>query len=365
LESQNGADADPRFLVTKGLDHPWGMAFAPGGDILVTERPGRLRLIHGGVLDPTPVGPLPAIRSAVLGGLLDVALHPRYSENHFIYFVYSKPGAEDAAKATTAVARARWNGGTTLEDVHDIFVAEPYFGGQGAPRGCCGQGPSDGSYGSRLAFDRACFLYVTLGDRNYGELSQDLSVDIGKIVRLRDDGSVPPDNPFAGKAGYRPELYTIGHRNPLGLTVHPVTGALWSTEFGPRGGDELNLIQAGKNYGWIKVTKGEHYNAEPSEKSAAGMEDPVLSWVPSINPGNITFYNGDRFAAWKGNLLMATMTKSVVRIPFDAQGKPGNQEKMLTELNQRFRDIRTGPDGFLYVLTDETFGAVLRIEPGR
>jgi glucose/arabinose dehydrogenase len=206
---------------------------------------------------------------------------------------------------------------------------------------------------------------VTLGDRNYGELSQDLSVDIGKIVRLRDDGSVPPDNPFAGKAGYRPELYTIGHRNPLGLTVHPVTGALWSTEFGPRGGDELNLIQAGKNYGWIKVTKGEHYNAEPSEKSAAGMEDPVLSWVPSINPGNITFYNGDRFAAWKGNLLMATMTKSVVRIPFDAQGKPGNQEKMLTELNQRFRDIRTGPDGFLYVLTDETFGAVLRIEPGR
>ncbi|MBZ5579168.1 MAG: PQQ-dependent sugar dehydrogenase [Acidobacteriia bacterium] len=281
-------------VVTKGLDHPWGLAILPDGDMLVTERPGRLRMIRKGVLDPTPIGWLPEIRAAVLGGLMDIALHPKFAENHLIYFTYSKPGKEDAAHAATAVARGRWDGGSTLADVKDIFVAD-YFGGQGAPRGCCGQGPSDGSYGSRLVFDRAGFLYVTIGDRNYGELAQDSSSNIGKIVRLRDDGTVPPDNPFVGESGYRPEIYTVGHRNPLGLTIHPVTGEIWETEFGPRGGDELNRIQGGKNYGWIKVTKGEHYNGEPSEKSLPGMEEPVLYWVPVINPGNPIFYKGDRF----------------------------------------------------------------------
>jgi len=218
-------------VVTKGLDHPWGMAFVPGGDILVTERPGRLRVIRKGVLDPTPIGPLPPIRAAVLGGLMDITLHPDFARNRLIYFVYSKPGAEEPAKATTAVARARWDGGSTLTDVKDIFIAEPWFGGKDAPKGCCGQGPSDGSYGSRMVFDKAGFLFVTLGDRNYGEKAQDPSSDWGKIVRLKDDGRVPSDNPFVGKAGYRPEIYTIGHRNPLGLTIDPATGELWSTEF--------------------------------------------------------------------------------------------------------------------------------------
>jgi glucose/arabinose dehydrogenase len=352
-------------VVTKGLDHPWALVFVPGGDMLVTERGGRLRVVRKGVLDPTPLGPLPTIRAVSLGGLLDVALHPNFAQNRLIYFSYSKPGDEDPARATLAVARARWDGGATLTDLKDIFVADGYHGGRGAPKGCCGQGPSDGSYGSRIIFDRAGFLYITSGDRNYGEKSQDPTSHIGKILRLRDDGTVPPDNPFVGKAGYKPEIYSLGHRNPLGLTIHPVTAEIWSSEFGPRGGDEVNRIEAGKNYGWIRVTKGEHYNAEPSEKSVPGMVDPVLFWVPSINPGNIAFYNGDKFPAWKGNLLMGTMTKSVLRATFDAQGNPTGQERMLTELNQRFRDTRVGPDGFVYLLTDETFGAVLKLEPGQ
>ena len=355
-------------VVTKGLDHPWGLAFIPNGDMLVTERGGRLRVIRNGVLDLTPITGLPPIRAAVLGGLMDIALHPRFAENRLIYLTYSKPGAEDPAKATTAVLRARWDGGPALSDVKDIFLAEPWYGGRGGPARCCGQGPSDGSYGSRLVFDRAGFLYVTIGDRNYGELSQDPTADIGKIVRLRDDGTVPPDNPFVGRSGYRPEIYTLGHRNPLGLTIHPVTGELWSTEFGPRGGDELNRIQAGKNYGWILITNGLHYNGESVARGAnsvPGFEDPVLFWAPSINPGNITFYNSDKIPEWKGSMLMAAMSRSLLRATFDAQGNPTNQERMLTDLSQRFRDVRTGPDGFVYLLTDETAGAVLRIEPGK
>ena len=353
-------------VVTKGLDHPWGMAFIPGGDILVTERAGRLRVVRKGVLDPMPLGPLPEIRARSLGGLLDIALHPNFAQNHWIYFTYVKPGAEDPAHATTAVGRARWDGGSTLTDVKDIFVADAWFGGNGAPKGCCGQGPADGnSHGSRLLFDRAGYLYVTSGDRNYGELAQDPSTDIGKILRIRDDGTIPPDNPFVGKAGYKPEIYTIGNRNPLGLALHPVTGEVWESEFGPRGGDEVNLIKPGKNYGWIIVTKGEHYNGEPSEKSHAGMEDPVLHWEPSINPGNLIFYNGTKFPQWKGNLIMGTMSRSVLRATFDDKGNPTGQERMLTELKQRFRDTREGPDGFIYLLTDETFGALLKLEPGK
>lgn len=353
-------------VVTKGLDHPWGLAFIPGGDMLVTERGGRLRVIRKGVLDPAPLAGLPQIRAVSLGGLMDIALHPNFAQNRWIYFTYSKPGADDPAHATTAVGRARWDGGSTLTDVKDIFVPDAWFGGKSAPKGCCGEGPADGnSHGSRIVFDRAGFLYVTSGDRNYGELAQDPSTDIGKILRIKDDGSIPSDNPFVGMAGYEPEIYTIGNRNPLGLTMHPVTGEIWESEFGPRGGDEVNRIQAGKNYGWIVVTKGEHYNGEPSEKTHEGMVDPVLHWEPSINPGNLIFYGGDKFPAWKSNLIMGTMTRSVLRVTFDDKGNPTGQERMLTELKQRFRDTRQGPDGLIYLLTDETFGAVLKLEPGQ
>jgi glucose/arabinose dehydrogenase len=358
--------ADVRVMVvTKGLDHPWGMAFVPGGDILVTERSGTLRVVRDGVLDPEPIGGLPEIRARGLGGMLDVALHPDFGENRLVYFIYNKPGAEDPAHSAPVVARGRWDGGRMLTDVEEIFHGES-FGGEGAPRGCCGQGPSDGnSLGSRLAFDDEGYLFVTLGDRNYGEESQNPSSYLGKIVRLNDDGTIPEDNPFIGREGYNPGTYTLGHRNPLGLVFHPTTGELWETEFGPRGGDELNRIEAGNNYGWIRVTKGNHYDGTPAEgvDDVPGMVDPVLYWAPSINPGNIAFYEGDAFGGWQGNLLMAAMSRSLVRISFDDDGRPVDQERMFQSLGQRFRDVRIGPDGLIYLLTDETVGAMLRVEP--
>ncbi len=357
-------------VVTKGLDHPWGLAFVPDGSVLVTERPGRLRVIRDGQLDPKPIEGLPAIRAAVLGGLADVVLHPKFERNRLVYFSYSKPDAKEPSISTLAVARARWDGGERLEDVEDIFVAADWYGPEmaGSNHRCCGQGPADGSFGARMAFGKDGMLYVASGDRNWGEKAQDPASDLGKIVRLRDDGRIPKDNPFVGREGFRPEIYTLGHRNPTGLTVHPRTGELWSTEFGPRGGDELNRIEAGKNYGWILVTHGAHYNGDPVERGAegvAGMVDPVLYWAPSINPGNIAFYDGNAFPAWRGNLFMAAMTRSLVRIDFDSADRPQAQERLLEDLGQRLRDVRQGPDGRLYVLTDETAGALLRIEPAQ
>ena len=368
-------------VVTKGLDHPWGMAFLPNGDMLVTERGGRLRVVRKGVLDPNPIGGLPEIRRASLGGLLDIALHPNFAQNHFVYLAYSKPGNPEPTNSTTAVFRARWDGGDALIDGKDIFAAEPYFGARGTvPQRCCGQGPADASYGSRLAFDKAGFLYVTVGDRNYGEVAQDPSKDMGKIVRLKDDGSVPTDNPFVGKEGYRPEIYTLGHRNPLGLTIDPVTGEIWSTEFGPRGGDELNRIEPGKNYGWILVTNGTHYDGtlgRMGKNNVSGFEDPVAFWVPmcatpcSFNPGNVAVYYGDKFPAWKGSLLVGSMgnwegdRNFILRVILDSKGKLANQVKIMTGLGQRVRDVRVGPDGYVYALTDETAGAMLRLEPAK
>lgn len=353
-------------VVTKGLDHPWAIVWLPDGDMLITERAGRLRVLRKGVLDPAPIAGLPEIRAGILGGLMDIALHPQFAQNRLVYFSYSKGGeADNPARATLAVGSARWDGGSTLTDVKDVFVTDGYHGGKGAPKGCCGQGPSDASYGSRILFDKDGMLYVTSGDRNYGERSQDLMSHIGKILRLRDDGTVPQDNPFVGKPWVKPEIYSYGHRNPLGLTIHPVTGELWSSEFGPNGGDEVNKIVAGKNYGWISATKGKHYSGQQGGESEPGWIDPVIYFVPSINPGNLAFYNGDKFPAWKGNLLMGTMTRTVFRAAFDAQGKAVAQERMFADLKQRFRDTRVGPDGFVYLLTDETFGALLKLEPGR
>ena len=371
-------------LITKGLDHPWGMAFLPNGDMLVTERSARLRVIRKGVLDPTPIGGLPQIRVGGLGGLLDITLHPNFAQNRLIYLAYSKPGDSEPADSALAVYRAKWDGGAALTEGKDIFVTEPHFGARGtSPQNCCGQGPSDNnSDGSRLAFDKAGFLYVTSGDRNHGEWAQDTTKDIGKILRLKDDGTIPTDNPFVGKEGYRPEIYSIGHRNPLGLTIDPVTGEIWSTEFGPRGGDELNRIQAGKNYGWMDVTNGTHYDGSLGrlgKNNVMGFEDPVAFWVPtcarpcSFNPGNVAVYYGDKFPAWKGNLLVGSMgswwndTNFILRVILDSKGSVAGQIKIMTGLNQRVRDVRVGSDGFIYVLTDVASpnGAVLRLEPGK
>jgi glucose/arabinose dehydrogenase len=355
-------------VVTKGLDHPWGIAFLPDGGMLVTERPGRLRQIKNGVLDPTPIGPLPEMLATGLGGLLDVSLHPRFAQNRLIYLTYSKPGPKGPGDATTAVLRAKWDGGSTLTEVKDILVADAYHGGPGSPQGL---GPASGSYGSRLAWDRAGFLYVSLGDRNYPPAAQNPASHIGKILRIRDEGSVPADNPYVSRPGYKPEIYSLGHRNPLGLAFHPVTGDLWSTEEGPQGGDELNKIEMGKNYGWPRVSLGRNYDGTRVGEgfSAPGLEEPVVFWVPAIAISGLSFYDGDKFPAWKGNVLVGAMRNNtgqhIQRVQFNAKGEPTGREIFLSELKQRIREVKPGPDGFIYAITDETFGAVLKIEPAQ
>jgi aldose sugar dehydrogenase len=365
-------------LVTKGLDRPWGIAFVPGGDILVTERSARLRVIRNGKLDPTPISGLPDIwwNEGQLGGLLDVALHPNFAQNRLIYVAYSKQHPDPAqcpdrvrtCSATLAVARARWDGGAALTDVKDVIVTKGYAGGPGGNPGSVG--PASGSFGSRLAFDKAGFLYVTSGDRNVPPMSQDPQTHNGKILRLRDDGSVPPDNPFVNDKKYLPEIYSTGHRNPLGLYFHPVTGDLWETEEGPQGGDEINIVKAGKNYGWPDVGLGRHYTGEAMAKgfSAPGYEEPLVFWVPAIAISGLSIYDGDRFPQWKGQAFVGAMRAGtgqfVARVTFNGRGLPtGRDHGMLADLKQRIREVKPGPDGFIYVLTDEKTGAILRIEP--
>jgi glucose/arabinose dehydrogenase len=346
-------------VVTKGLSHPWSVAFLPDGSMLVTERAARLRIIRNGVLDQTPVAGLPQIHARGLAGLMDVVLHPRFVENKLLYLAYSKPGEKGA---TTAVARARWDG-TALAEVKDVFVGDAWV---------TGTGPSDGSFGSRIAFGRDGMMYVTLGDRNVPHGGQNPGDHLGKIVRLRDDGTVPPDNPFVGKAGYKPEIYTLGHRNQQGLAVHPETGALWETEQGPNGGDEINIIEAGRNYGWPLVSFGRTYQGPRQSEIPwkEGMEQPLIFWVPSIATSGMTFYTGDRFPRWKGNVFVGALREGEIpgtghleRIVFNQQGDELRRESLLTELKQRIRDVRQGPDGMLYVLTEEDNGALLRMEP--
>lgn len=346
-------------VVAKGLSHPWGLAFLPDGSMLVTEREGRLRIVRNGVLDPQPIAGLPQIHARGLAGLMDIALHPKFADNTWIYLAYSKPGDKGA---TLAVARGRWDG-KALTEVSDVLVADAWHTGTGA---------ADGSFGSRLAFGRDGMLYVTSGDRNLPEGGQNPANHFGKILRLKDDGTVPPDNPFVGKAGYRPEIYSLGHRNQQGLIVHPDTGALWENEQGPNGGDEINIILPGRNYGWPLVSFGRQY-AGPRQAEIPyreGMEQPIVFWVPSIAVSGMTIYTGDRFPRWKGNVFVGGLrtgeipgTGHMERIVFNPQGEELRRESMLTELRQRIRDVRQGPDGLLYILTEEDQGALLRIEP--
>jgi len=340
-------------IVAGGLVRPWSLAFLPNGDMLVTELPGRLRLVHGDRLDALPIAGVPAVHAVQQSGLKDIALHPRFAANHLVYLVYVK-AREDGA-STTAIARGRLDG-HSLTDVRDIFVANAWT-------------TRDADTGSRLAFDRNGFLYVTMGDRFQLDKVQDPASHFGKVLRLNDDGSVPNDNPFAGKPGYAPEVFTLGHRNAQGLAVHPTTGALWSTEHGPQGGDELNVLIAGKNYGWPLATYGVDYGgaALTAAPVRPDMQSPRVYWVPGIFPSGIAFYTGDRFPAWRGDVFIGAMGRSATghlqRVVFDAQGLELGQEALLTDLHQRIRDVRQGPDGLLYVLTDEEPGALLRIEP--
>jgi glucose/arabinose dehydrogenase len=342
--------------VVTGLSHPWSLAFLPDGSMLVTERNGRLRAIRNGVLDPQPIAGVPAVRAAVLGGLFDVVLHPRFAENQLLYLSYSK--GRDDNLTTTALARARYDG-KALHDVKEIFVANTWS-------------KSSTNYGGRIAFDRAGLLYLTVGERQEQDRAQNGNDHGGKVLRLRDDGSIPADNPFAGQPGYQPEIYSLGHRSPQGLAAHPDTGAIWENEHGPLGGDEINVVRPGRNYGWPLVTFGTDYDgAKISDATARpDFEAPFIYFVPSIAPSGMTFYTGDRFPAWKGNLFVGAMfegrtrgTGHLRRITINAQGSPIQREPILIELRQRIRDVRQGPDGLLYVLTDEDNGAVLRLEP--
>lgn len=352
------SERDTRFRVSVFADdlvRPWSIAFLPSGEILVTERPGRLRVIRDGVLDPNPVPGIPDVRAQQLGGLLDIALHPEFADNSLVYLTYSK--AVDYG-VTTALARGRWDG-RRLVDTEDVFVAE-------APGG-------DRVAGSRIAFAPDGTLYMTVGGAGAPEdrRAQDLGNDAGKILRLNDDGSVPQDNPFVGQEGVRPEIYSYGHRNPLGLFIHPTTGVLWASEQGPQGGDEVNIILPGRNYGWPIVTYGRDYSGLPAADQPwrGDLEPPEIFWVPSIATTGGTFYTGDGFPAWRGNLFVGGMTEAriaqtgqVQRIVFNENGEI-RREAFFREFRQRIRDIRQGPDGLLYVLTDEEDGLILRMEP--
>ncbi|MGC1270978.1 MAG: PQQ-dependent sugar dehydrogenase [Croceibacterium sp.] len=360
-------------VLVRGLDHPWGMAFLPDGSMLVTERPGRLRVIRNGVLDPTPIAGLPQIFAPGIAGLTDVVLDPDFARNRLIYISYSKPDPKagpnppPAINSTLAVMRAKWDG-SKLTEVKDIFVADSWYGAV-TPTRCCGQGPTFGSYGGRMAFLRDGSLLVTSGDRNYGEMVQKPDNHFGKIMRLTTEGKPAAGNPFAGRAGWKADIWTIGHRNPTGLTVDPATGTVWETEFGPRGGDEVNRITKGGNYGWIDVTQGYHYNGEAPAKGrrgVAGFIDPVFTFgPPSGNPGNVAVYRGTAFPDWNGDLLIAAMNRSLVRLKLDKDGHVTGHEPMLQQLGQRLRDVRVGPDGALYILTDETGGGLLKVTPAK
>jgi aldose sugar dehydrogenase len=352
------SERNTRFLVSVFADdlvRPWSIAFLPSGEILVTERPGRLRVIRNGVLDPSPVGGIPEVLAQQLGGLLDIALHPDFANNALVYLTYSK--AVDYG-GTTALARGRWDG-RRLVDTEDVFVAA-------APGG-------DRVAGSRVIFAPDGTLFMTVGGAGApnDRRAQDLGNDAGKILRLNEDGSIPPDNPFVGQEGARPEIYSYGHRNPLGLFIHPTTGTLWASEQGPQGGDEVNIIRPGRNYGWPLVTYGRDYDGLPvSDQPWRGdLEPPEIFWVPSIATTGGTFYTGDMFPAWQGDLFVGGMTEAripqtgqIQRIVFNENGEI-RREAFLREFRQRIRDIRQSPDGLLYVLTDEDDGLILRMEP--
>jgi aldose sugar dehydrogenase len=355
-----GIQHQTRLIVTKGLVQPWSMAFLPDGGILITERPGRLRIVRDGVLDPKPIAGVPQVQARGLSGLMDLALHPRFSENKLVYFTYHKPAGDNTAQSGNnagiiTLARGRWDG-TALVDVRDIFSA------------------IQGANASRIVFGKDGMLYMTvgIGDPPAAARAQDPNDLAGKVLRLRDDGTVPPDNPFVGRPGHRPEIYTIGHRNALGLAVQPDTGAIWECEDGPNGGDEINILQPGKNYGWPIVSYGRFYLGPRVSEIPwrEGMEPPLVFWVPAIAISGMTFYTGDKFPNWKNNVFVGGMRQGEVprsghleRIDFNDKWEELHRESMLRELQQRIRDVRQGPDGFLYVLTAENEGALLRMEP--
>jgi glucose/arabinose dehydrogenase len=338
--------------VASGLVHPWALAFLPDGRILVTERPGRLRIVDRNGRLSEPLAGVPEVAARGQGGLLDVAIDPNFSENQLVYLSYAE-GADDGT-SSTAVSRGRLGEGR-LENVQRIYSQQPKV-------------QSGGHFGSRLVFSQDGKLFVTQGDRQssrFRQQAQDLSSGIGKIVRINPDGSIPRDNPFVGRNDARPEIWSYGHRNAQAAALHPETGQLWTVEHGARGGDELNHPEAGKNYGWPVITYGRDYNGSSIGEGSAreGMEQPVYYWDPVIAPSGMVFYTGDRYPGWKGSAFVGSMTPgALVRLTI-ADGRVTTEERYLGDLNERIRDVQQGPDGLLYLVTDSPQGRVLRVVP--
>ena len=338
-------------VLTRGLEHPWSLAFLPDGRMLVTERPGRLRYVSAdGVLDPTPIGGLPPeVAAAGQGGLHDVVLHPRFPSNGLVYIAYA---GRSGGGTGTELARGRLDG-HRLADVEVLFRALPKSrGGR--------------HFGGRVVFDGHGHVFLTLGDRGDRPRAQDLGDHAGSIIRLTEDGGVPPDNPFLSVAGARPAIFSLGNRNVQGAAMHPRTGELWAHEHGPQGGDEVNVIRAGVNYGWPIVTYGRNYGigtriGEGTHKE--GVAQPLHQWTPSIAPSGMAFYDGDRFPGWRGNLLVGALKfRLLVRLELDGE-RVVHEERMLVDAIGRIRDVRVGPDGYVYLLTDHPDGVVARLAP--
>lgn len=338
--------------VARGLDHPWGMAFLPDGRMLVTERPGRLRIVAmDGRISP-PLTGVPSVYARGQGGLLDVTLHPDFARNRLVYFSYAEPG--DGGAGTAAASARLSEDGTRLESLKVIFRQQP---------------KTEGGihFGSRIVFARDGRVFITIGERGQMDLAQDISVNRGQVIRLEADGRVPADNPFINRNGARPEIWSYGHRNVQGAALHPETGKLWTVEHGPAGGDEVNIPLAGRNYGWPVIGHGRHYHGAQIGIGThkAGMEQPVYFWNPAIAPSGMDFYRGDKFPGWRGNMLVAVLRQQMlVRLELDGE-KVVREERMLRDIGQRLRQVRSGPDGFVYLLTDESDGQILRLEPAR
>ena len=345
-------------VVARGISHPYAFAFLPDGAILVSERVGKLRVIRDGKLDPNPVEGMPQmIYRGTEAGLMDIALHPDFAKNHWVYFAYHKPIGNDLA--STAVGRGTWDG-RKMTDVKEIFLADDVD-----------------TEVSRLKFGPDGTLYLSIGAPGEGPEASVMRAQhkndyAGKIVRMRDDGSVPKDNPFVGQKDAKPLVWALGFRNVLGMDINPVTKDLWITEIGPNGGDELNRVRAGRNYGWPVVSYGRNYLGPryDAAHAAHGFEEPLTFWTPAISPSGTAFYTGDKFPNWKNNLFVGGLregefspTGQLKRLVFNEKWELLREEALLRDLHQRIRDVRQGPDGNLYVLTEENDSALLRIEP--
>ncbi len=339
--------------VVTGLEHPWGLAFLPDGDMLVTERPGRLRLVSDGSLVAEPVSGVPRVWARGQGGLLDVAVGPDFAENGEVFLSYSEPGEGGAGTAVARGRLVREGDGGRLEDVEVIFRQQPKLGG-------------GVHFGSRIVVGRDGTLFVTLGERGQKPLAQDLSTHMGKVVRIDPDGSVPADNPFVGQPNARPEIWSYGHRNPQGATLHPDTGELWTVEHGARGGDEINIPKPGVNHGWPVITYGVDYSGATIGigTEAPGMAQPHHHWDPSIAPSGLAFYTGDLVPAWQGDLFVGALRgQMLVRLDLDDERRIVGEERLFEGALGRVRDVRQGPDGALWLLTDEPDGSLVRVAP--